>query len=63
MDDLDLKRLVDELQGYMGITRKGPIADVVGAFPGFYSGLAEAAGVEILADFGEDAAVLGMPGD
>ena len=63
MDDLDLKKLVEDLHGYMGITRKRPIADVVNAFPGFTGGLSEVAGVEVLADFGEDAAVLSGPGD
>ncbi len=55
MLDIDLKTLITDLKSYLGVTRKHQIADVVSAFPRLTDQLAE---MEILADFGEDAAVL-----
>jgi putative methanogenesis marker protein 2 len=54
MDELDLKQLVLNLKSYMGITRKSQIGDVVSSFPKLEQYLS---GLEVLADFGEDAAV------
>ncbi len=55
MLELDLKQLISELKGYMGITRKAQIHDVVRSFPHFVDLFSK---IEIVADFGEDAAVL-----
>jgi putative methanogenesis marker protein 2 len=60
MLNLDLKKLIEELQNYLGITRKGPIANVVSKFPKLTEQLTS---LEVLADFGEDAAVLAMTGE
>ena len=60
MLDLDLKKLIGELQNYLGITRKRPIANVVSKFPRLTEQLTD---LEVLADFGEDAAVLAMTGE
>jgi putative methanogenesis marker protein 2 len=57
MLELNLEELVSELKGYMGITRKGPIADVVHSFPLLAEQMTS---MEVLADFGEDAAVLSL---
>lgn len=58
MVDLDLKQLVSEIKGYMGITRKKQIGEVVASFPRLEDQLTD---LEILADFGEDAAVFYPP--
>jgi putative methanogenesis marker protein 2 len=57
--NLDLETLVSELKNYQGLTRKRTIADVVQAFPRLANIESH---LEILADFGEDAAVLKVPG-
>jgi putative methanogenesis marker protein 2 len=54
MVDIDLKQLVSDIKSYMGITRKSRIGDLVRSFPKLDQYLS---GLEILADFGEDAAV------
>lgn len=58
--DLDLAKLVNELKNYKGITRKRPIEDVVKSFPTMDK---LGAGIQVLADFGEDAAVISLSGD
>jgi putative methanogenesis marker protein 2 len=60
MVKLDLKKLITDLRGYPGITRKLPIVDVVRTFPQFSS---QGLGMKVLADFGEDAAVLSLSED
>jgi putative methanogenesis marker protein 2 len=55
---LDLNSLVTEIKSYIGITRKRAIADVTKAFPYFSNKVTQ---FEVLADFGEDAAVLALP--
>ena len=63
MTDLELKSLIKELKNYLGITRKHTIADVVKAFPKLAAfGINETVGmgVEVIADFGEDAAVIAL---
>ena len=57
MLELNLNELVSELKGYMGIIRKGPIAEVVHSFPQLADQMTS---MEVLADFGEDAAVLSL---
>jgi putative methanogenesis marker protein 2 len=69
MTELELGSLITELKSYLGITRKRSIADVVKAFPKLAEvGINETGdiGVEVIADFGEDAAVIALsdnPGD
>lgn len=60
MLDLDLTKLIIDLKGYMGITRKYPIKNVISSFPQLKDRMAE---LEVLADFGEDAAVIALPGN
>ncbi len=55
MENLDLRNLISELKTYLGVTRKQPIGSVVNAFPQL-SNLDSK--LEILASFGEDAAVI-----
>lgn len=57
MENIDLQSLIIELKSYQGITRKLSIADVVKAFPQIAK---QASGMEVLADFGEDAAVISL---
>ena len=57
MVDINLKKLVSELKSYPGITRKGPISNVIKAFPQFSQ---SSTVVQVLADFGEDAAGLSL---
>ena len=58
--DIDLPKLVNSLKNYKGITRKRPIEDVVKSFPVMDK---LGAGIQVLADFGEDAAVISLSGD
>jgi hypothetical protein len=60
MVDVDLRKLVNDLKGFMGVTRKRPIGDVVKAFPNL---TVPTTGIQVLADFGEDAAVLSLSDD
>ncbi len=48
---MNLKSLASELQGFAGVTRKKQIGDLVRHFPSFSD--------QVIADFGEDAAVIG----
>jgi putative methanogenesis marker protein 2 len=59
MVEIDLKQLVSEIKNYMGITRKSQIGEVVCSFPKLENQLS---GLEVLADFGEDAAVFAKSG-
>ncbi len=54
----NLRDIVKELKNYIGLTRKKTIADVVHGIPQVSKLIS---GAEVLADFGEDAAVLSIP--
>ena len=60
MVNTDLNKLVEELKNYQGITRKRPIAEVVHSFPGLVQ---SSSGMQVIADFGEDAAVISLSTD
>lgn len=62
---LDLKSLVDAIKSYPGVTRKAPIKDVVAFLPQVVPGSAEEGGPygRVLADFGEDSAVVALDDD
>lgn len=57
MAKVNLETLINEIKTYMGITRKHPISDVINSFPTLKNQLTN---FEVLADFGEDAAVLSL---
>ncbi|MCK5559516.1 MAG: methanogenesis marker 2 protein [Thermoplasmata archaeon] len=57
MVELNLTELIRELKSYLGITRKRFIADVVQGLPQIVEQMND---LEVLADFGEDAAVLAV---
>ncbi len=66
MDDvMDLDALVDAITSYPGVTRKHPIGDVVAYLPDVVPGSAEPDGPQgrVLADFGEDSAVVALDDD
>jgi len=62
---VDLEALVRAIRAYPGVTRKHPIADVIGYLPRFAPGAMEpgAQGGRVLADFGEDCAVIALDDD
>ena len=62
---LDLDALVDAIRRYPGVTRKHPIRDVIAYMPRVTPGAAEPGGPQgtILADFGEDSAVVALDDD
>jgi selenophosphate synthetase-related protein len=57
MVELNLIELIREIKSYLGITRKRSIADVVQGLPQLTEQMND---LDVLADFGEDAAVLGV---
>jgi len=57
MAKVNMDNLINELKTYMGITRKHSISDVIKSFPSLKDQLTS---FEVLADFGEDAAVLSL---
>lgn len=66
MDDaMDLDALVSAIRSYPGVTRKHPIRDVVAFLPKMVPGAAEPERYEsrVLADFGEDSAVVALDDD
>jgi putative methanogenesis marker protein 2 len=62
---IDLDVLVDAIKSYPGVTRKHPIKDVVAFLPDVVPGSAEPNGPQgrVLADFGEDSAVVALDDD
>jgi len=64
-DIVDLDALVTAVRNYPGVTRKHPIRDVVAYLPDVAPGAAEPESYEsrVLADFGEDSAVVALDDD
>jgi putative methanogenesis marker protein 2 len=62
---LNLDALVEAVRNYPGVTRKHPIADIVSQIPRVMPGLAGPTAFHgrILADFGEDSAVVALDDD